>query len=97
MTVRLEVGPATPAPAPAQGARRLTDLRVAEALGHEAAVLIADGDLQASPMRMPPGAWALLITAADRWAASGEMALFAGEWREHEYPAIGCDGTSSSG
>jgi hypothetical protein len=90
VTVRLNIAPATPAPAP--GARRLTDLRVAEALGREAAVLIADGGIQAVPMRMPPGAWALLITAADRWAASGEVVLFAGEWCEHEYPASGCDG-----
>ncbi|GAA5119713.1 hypothetical protein [Haloechinothrix salitolerans] len=91
MAVRLEVVPATN-PAPAGGARRLADLRVAEALGREAAVLIADGALQAVPMRMPPGAWALLVTAADRWAASGEVVLFAGEWCEHEYPASGCDG-----
>lgn len=90
MTVRFEVAPA--APAPADSPRSLTDLRVAEALGREAAVLIADGRIQAVPMRMPPGAWALLITAADRWAASGEVVLFAGEWCEHEYPATGCDG-----
>ncbi|WP_134666091.1 MULTISPECIES: hypothetical protein [unclassified Amycolatopsis] len=90
MTVRLEVAP--PAPVRAEGARRLTDLRVTEALAREAAVLIADGTLQAVPMRMPPGAWAMLITAADRWAASGEVVLFAGEWCEHEYPASGCDG-----
>lgn len=90
MAVRLEVAPA--APAPADGARSLTDLRVAEALGREAAVLIADGGIKAVPMRMPPGAWALLVTAADRRAASGEVVLFAGQWCEHEYPAAGCDG-----
>ncbi|WP_020670198.1 hypothetical protein [Amycolatopsis nigrescens] len=90
MTVRLEVAPATPDPA--GGGRRLADLRVAEGLGREAAVLIADGGIQAVPMRMPPGAWALLVTAADRWAASGEVVLFAGHWCEHAYPASGCDG-----
>ncbi|MTD58162.1 restriction system modified-DNA reader domain-containing protein [Amycolatopsis pithecellobii] len=89
MAVRLEVAPATPAPA--DGVRGLADLRVAEALGREAAVLIADGGIPAVPMRMPPGAWALLVTAADRWAASGEVVLFAGEWCE-EYLASGCDG-----
>lgn len=90
MTIRLEVDPA--APIPADGPRNLAELRVAEALGREAAVLIADGGIQAVPMRMPPGAWALLITAADRWASSDEVVLFAGEWCEHEYPATGCDG-----
>lgn len=90
MTVRLEVAPT--APIPADGPRNLAELRVAEALGREAAVLIADGGIQAVPLRMPPGAWALLVTAADRWAASGEVVLFAGEWCEHEYPATGCDG-----
>lgn len=90
MTVRLEVTPVTPEPV--EVARSLADLRVAEGLGREAVVLIADGGIQASPMRMPPGAWALLVTAADRLVASGEVVLFAGEWCEHEYPASGCDG-----
>lgn len=90
MTVRLEVAPA--AAAPAEGARSLADLRVADALGREAAVLIADGGIQAVPMRMPPGAWALLVTAADRRACGGEVVLFAGEWCEHEYRASGCEG-----
>jgi hypothetical protein len=43
-------------------------------------------------MRMPPGAWALLIIAADRCADTGEVVLFAGQWCEHEYPPSGCDG-----
>src|SRR5438094_206365 len=83
-TDRLEVTPTTPDPA--KGTRSLADLRVAEGLGREAAVLIADGAIGAVPMRMPPGAWALLVTAADRSAASGEVVLFAGEWCEHAYP-----------
>jgi len=90
VTVRLEVTPTTPDPA--KGTRSLADLRVAEGLGREAAVLIADGAIGAVPMRMPPGAWALLVTAADRSAASGEVVLFAGEWCEHAYPATWCEG-----
>jgi len=90
VTVRLEVAPSTAEPA--KGTRGLADLRVAEGLGREAAVLIADGAIGAVPMRMPPGAWALLVTAADRSAASGEVVLFAGEWCEHEYPAPWCEG-----
>ncbi|NKQ51998.1 hypothetical protein HFP15_03785 [Amycolatopsis sp. K13G38] len=74
------------------GAPSLTDLRVTEGLAREDAVLIADGGIQAVPMRMPPGAWALLVTAADRLAATGEVVLFAGQWCEHEYPASGCRG-----
>lgn len=88
MTVSPEIALA----APAGGTRSLADLRVAEALGREAAVLIADAGIRAVPMRMPAGAWALLVTAADRGATSGEVVLFAGEWCEHEYPASGGDG-----
>ncbi|MFD9964022.1 hypothetical protein [Amycolatopsis sp. NPDC058986] len=90
MTVRQGITPATPVPV--DSTRSLADLRPAEGLGRGTAVLIADGSIQAVPMRMPPGAWALLVTAADRQTTHGEIVLFAGEWREHEYPASGCEG-----
>lgn len=90
MTVRLDIGPATPVRT--EPTRSLADLRAWEGLSRDSAVLIADGGILAAPMRIPPGAWALLVTAADRSADTGKVVLFAGHWCEHDYPATGCDG-----